>query len=173
VVETDDMTEFSSTPFRRGKAVRFGLTIALLCLLLASMVRGPDTSSLVAVYIGIVVLVIAFLAIGFVRAFSTGIYVGDAGVVVKTTYSTKHWALESLERAASLDSVAVGSALYISSTLKRAEERTRMVPVLYRADGLDDRLYGLRMVSTSLHDGQWIDDAVAEINRRLELRRAP
>lgn len=166
----DDVTEFSSSSFRRGKAIRFGLTIAVLGVLITSMASGPRTS-LVDVYIGVTGVGIAIIAIGFARAFGAGIYVGDGGVVAKTTYSTKHWNWETLDRASSLDTESRGGPLYLGNSFSRGHERIRVVPILYFTNGLNYRLYGLKIVTTSPYDGQWLDDAVAEINRRLELRR--
>jgi hypothetical protein len=169
VAQPDGMAEFSSGQFRRGKAIRFGATIAALGLLLSSMVRGPR-NSVVDAYIIIVVAGIALLTVGLVRAFATGIYVGDGGVVAKTTYSTKHWTWETLERAGSLDSVSRGGPLYLGNSFSRGNERMRVVPVLYLTNGIDNRLYGLRIMSTSPYDSQWIDNAITEINGRIERR---
>jgi hypothetical protein len=171
VEQPGDVAEFSSPQFRRAKAIRFGLTIAILGWLLYSMAKGPRTS-VVDVYLGIVAVGIGLLAIGFVRSFAAGIYLDKGGVVAKTTYSTKHWKWESLDRADSLDSISRNRASgYLGNSFSRGNERVRVVPVLYLTRGVENRLYGLKFVSTTPYDSEWVDDAITEINRRVELRR--
>lgn len=172
----DDL-EFFSPGFRKGKALRFGLVIALCGLLLYSMTK--EITTVVLVYMGLVGFLAAFLAVGFVRAFRTGITLTDQGVVVRTTYSTKLWRWQQVERARAIDHNTRGGPFFMGASLNGGigrgvphEQRMHVVPMLYLTNGRDYRLYGLRIVASTVDDSEWIDGAIQEINRRVAQMRS-
>ena len=165
---------YFSPVHRHVKAFRFGLVLALLGLVLSSMLRGTDETSVVHIYEGVVVVVIVFLLVGFVRAFGVGITLTHEGVVTKTTYSTKHFGWERLRHARTLDRpTRRATSAFALRMPGGGEPPVKVVPVLEFADGRDLRLYGLQTVSDYAYDN-WVYEAVLAINERLdELRRPP
>jgi hypothetical protein len=124
------------------------------------------------VYIGIVALLIGVLLLGFVRSFRCGIRLDDIGVEVRTTYATRRWRWESIERARVLDRPVRGSP-YLAGIerISHREDRYYVLVVLTFTDGSDLRLYGLRFVASEPSDSAWVDGAVREINQTLSARR--
>jgi Bacterial PH domain len=171
VAPTADVREFSDTRFRRSKTIRFSLVIVLFAFLLGSM-SSTAASGVVWLYIVIGALFIGFLGIGLVRSFGVAIVLTDEGVEVRTTYATKRWAWDSIERARALDK-EVRTSPYVFGVAKMAhrEERTKVYPILDLVNGRDVRLYGLQTVANDLEDSEWIDDAVLTINRTIAARR--
>jgi hypothetical protein len=166
-----DERDFSSVGFRRMKAIRFGLLIAVLGLLLDSMASSIVTG-VVEVYMVIVVGLMCVFGIGLVRSLRAGIRLTDAGVEVRTAYSTKRWPWDAIKRARAYDKTLRESPFLVGfSKMLRRDERLRIHPILDLTNGRDARLYGLQMVASDVHQSAWIDDAVIEINRTLAARR--
>jgi hypothetical protein len=166
-----EVREFYGVNFRRGKAIRFGLGIALCGYLLESM-ASSTVDGIIEIYMVIVVLFIGFLGIGFVRSFRVGIRLTDEGVEVRTTYSTRSWPWDAIKRARAHDRAVMQSQLVGGFMMvARREERTRIHPILDLTNGRDARLYGLQMVTADVRAASWIDEAVIEINRIVAARR--
>lgn len=163
--------EFFDPRFRTSRSVRFGLGIALCGFLISQMAtEGDGLTGIVALYAGLLGGLIAVLLVGFVRSFRAGIEVDDDGVVVRTTYATKRWRFDELRGARLLDRDLPVRQQYFGALHPR-EERTRLVPVLVLRNGLDVRLYGLKVIGVGYLAQHWLPDAVEEINGRIALRR--
>lgn len=168
---TTELREFSDSRFRRSKTIRFGAVIVVFAFLLGSM-SSTATSRVVWVYLAVGALLIGFLGIGLVRSFMVGIVLTDEGVEVRTTYSTRRWAWDSIERARAHDS-DVRTSPYVAGVAKltHRDERTKVYPILDLVNGRDVRLYGMQMVASNLEDSAWIDEAILAINRTIAARR--
>ncbi len=169
---TEDVVEFSDRRFRNLRIVRFSVVLLLGALLLEQILAArAGVHGILVLYVGIVSAGLVVLLVGLVRSFRIGIALDDDGVVARTTYATKRWRYDDLRGARLLDREVPTRRQY-AGRLTLHEERTRLLPVLVRRDGLDFRLYGLK-VFVSGYRGQdyWLTDAVREINERIERRR--
>jgi hypothetical protein len=167
----EEVREFYGVGFRRAKAIRFGLGIAL-CLYLLESMASSTVDGIIELYMVIVVLFIGFLGFGFVRSFQVGIRLTDEGVEARTTYSTRTWPWDTIKRARAHDRAVMQSQLVGSfMVIARREERTRIYPILDLTNGRDARIYGLQLVTADLESSSWIDNAVIEINRIVAARR--
>jgi hypothetical protein len=120
----------------------------------------------------IVVALMAFFAVGFVRSFGAGIRLTEEGVEVHTTYSTKTWAWDTIERAHATDREVRHSPYVVGAQkLVHQDQRSRILLILDLTNGHDARLYGIQMVTSSFEASSWINHAVIAINRTVALRR--
>lgn len=165
---------FFSWRLRRGKAIRFGIALALLCFLFYEMVRGPN-SGVVHLYEAVVAALVAFVGVGFYRARHVGITLTGEGVVSRTTYATKRFAWDSLVRARALEHAGARTMRSaVVPTFGKFDPPVRVVPMLELANGKALRLYGLQTIVASDDYDDWVLDAVTAINERLsELRGKP
>ena len=170
-MESAHATEFSSSAMRRIKAFLCLLVAVMLALLLAQMAQRVN--SVVAVYMAVVSAAIVVLLIGMARAFRVGIYLVRDNVVVRTTFSTRSWSLGQLERVESMDMVSRGGSMGIFAfPAQRAEERILIVPVFRPVGRRPVVVRGLRISTRTLHDANWLDDALHEVNRAIDEHRA-
>jgi hypothetical protein len=167
--EAGDLT-FSSGYVRRQKAVLCTVVAGLGALLLVQM-ASKDPGSVVVVYMCIVALVVVVAIVGIVRAFRIGIEVTDEGVTAKTTYSTKHFAWDEIAEAQSVDRAIATTGRGLVPMSPQARQRIQVVLVLRLTSGQRRRLQGLQVKIESDTYSNWLDDAVREINERLEERR--
>jgi hypothetical protein len=170
VKSTNGTEVLSSAQMRWSKAILCAILASLLVLLLPQMARR--TNGVVFVYMGFVCLGVVVLLVGVVRSLRAGIYLSEDRVVVRTTYSNRSWRWAELERAESIDLVSRGGPMGIlAATSQRSEPRIQIIPVFRRVTGSPVVVRGLRVSITSVHDKNWLDDALHEVNRRIEAHR--
>jgi hypothetical protein len=161
---------FSSTHTRRSKALVCAGVAGFGALLLSQMAVDPTT--ITVVYMGVVVLVIVGALIGLVRAFRIGIEVDDRGMTARTTYTTKRFAWAEIAEAQAVDRAIRSSGRNLVPMTQQARSRIQVVPVLRLVSGRRVRLLGLQVqIEADAFSTNWLDDAVTEINERLEERR--
>jgi hypothetical protein len=164
--------EFADAFFRRSRIVRFGATATLLAWVAVSMMRIRPFNGYLATYTGATVALLLVVLVGFARARRIGITVDDDGVTARTTYSTRQWRWDQLKGAHVLEREIAQRQAYLGR-IHLTGERVRMLLVLDLRNGLDVRLYGLKVVTSSYLDRHWLHDAMREINARVQLRRRP
>jgi hypothetical protein len=163
--------EFYDRSTRTRKATIAIIIVALGILLISSMTK--DATSIVYVYMGIVVVVILVALIAFVRAFRVGITVDDVGVTAKTTWSTKRFRWDEISEAEAHDRSVVVTGRALVPTRRGATQRVEVLPILTMANtGRRLRIHGLKATISSSYARNWLDDAIHEINDRLQERRA-
>lgn len=171
---------------RRAKAA----VLLLLALVLVQLVRQMASSSRVApsrhghlhaavagsgpvidVYMAIVSIGALVLLVGAVRSLRIGFYLDDNGLTTRTSYSTRSWRYDEIDRAYTSDRATRGRPMrYVGFTMKHME-RIQIVPSLKLANGVTVVLRGLHTATSDLVGANWVDDAVIEINRRLASHR--
>ncbi len=168
---TDDEVVFFSWQYRRSRAIRLGLVFFLLLSLFLDMLRGPS-SSIIELYEGIVAAAVVVAGIGLVRTRWIGITLTPAAVISHSAYSTRHFAWEDLRRAQAIERRVRPTRGAVVPTFGKYEPPTRVLPVLELTDGRRQRLYGLQAVVPAYAYEDWVVDAIAAINERLDERAA-
>lgn len=168
-----ETTEFGNAAMRRSKAWRCLICAVLLVLLLRQM--SVHATSIVYLYMSIVGAGVVVLLGGMVRSLRMGISLTPDRVVVRTTFSTKSWKWDELERVESIDVTSRGGPMGIGTyTTQRTEPRTLITPVFRPVRGAPVVVRGLRVATSSPNDANWLDDALHEVNRAIaEHRTAP
>lgn len=169
LIDEDD--EFYSAQDRRGRAFRFGLVLFIFVLLLTSMLGTKTMTTLLEVYIGITVGVMALLAIGLVRSFRVGFTLSRTGIVARSTYATRQFPWDALRGATTSDHSTRGAAGPFAAVGPQ-RDRIKVVPVLVLRSGREARLYGLQTISF-IGNSSWVDEAMEAVNERLEELRGP
>lgn len=161
---------FSGAHLRHQRALQCSLTAGLGGLLLYQM-ASKSAGSVVDIYMCVVGLVIVTAVVGLVRSFRIGIEVADDGITARTTFSTKHFAWDEIAEATSVDRAIRTTGRNLVPMSQEVRKRIQVVPVLRLNSGKRVRLYGLQVHIESDTFSNWLDDAVMEINDRLEERR--
>ena len=167
---TNDVAVLSSAELRWSKAIMCALAALLLVLLLVDMAK--HTNTIVFVYMGIVSLGVVIALVGTARAFRAGIYLFGDRVVVQSTFSRVSWRWTELERAETIDRISRGGPLgVLAMTSQRAEPRVQIIAVFRRVQGSPVVVRALRVSTSSPHEENWLDDALHEVNRRIDAHR--
>ena len=159
---------FCHASARRSKAIICAVT-AVLCVLMVVQMR-QRANSLVDVYMLVVGIVAVVAAIGFVRSFRIGIEVSDEGVVARTTYTVRSYRWDEIASAESVDRAIFVTGRNVVPMNQQTRGRVQVIPVLHLTNGARVRLQGLQVHVDSAFVPNWIDDAVEEINERIEER---
>jgi Bacterial PH domain len=159
---------FSSASARRPKAIACLATAGLGALLLTQMAK--NATSVVLVYMGILSLVVLAALVGFVRSFRVGIEVNDDGVTARTTFATRRFAWDEIVEAQAVDRAIRTTGRSLVPMTPNAMKMIQVVPVLRLTNGRRVRLQGLQAHIESDTFTNWLDDAIVEINNRLEER---
>jgi hypothetical protein len=139
-----------------------------MVLTLLFLQMAAHATSIVLLYMGIVAAGIVVLLIGMVRSLRMGISMTPDGVIVRTSFSTKSWKWGELDRVSSIDVATRGGPLGIAAyTTQRSEPRTLIVPVFRPVGRTPVPVRGLRVVTTSPADANWLDDALQVVNRTI------
>lgn len=166
--EAGDLT-FYSTAARRQKTFVCAVIAGLGILLLTQMASRPN--GVVVVYMCIVGIGVITCILGIVRSFRIGIQVTDEGMTARTTYTTKHFAWDQIARAEAVDRAIRTTGRALVPMTQQSLRRIQVIPVLYLTSGKRVRLIGLQVNIESDTFSNWLNDAVQEINERLEERR--
>lgn len=162
-------TTFTSPGLRRAKAMACAGVIGLDALLLVQMSHGP--SSLTIGYMAAVGAFGLYMCVGLLRSFRAGIELTDDGVVARTSFSTKRFSWGELVEARSKDRAILGTGRALIPQMAPARDRVQVVPQLRLTSGRLVYLHGLQIKIESDEISNWLDDALHEINNRLEARR--
>jgi len=154
---------------RRGKAMSCAVVIGLDVVLLVQMSRDPST--LVLGYMAAAAAFGLYVAVGLVRSFRAGIELTDDGVVARTAFSTKRFSWGEIVEARSKDRAILGTGRALIPQMAPARNRVQVVPQLRLTSGRLIYLHGLEIKIESDEFSNWLDDALREINDRLETRR--
>ena len=165
-----DETTFTSRQIRRSKAAGCVISIGITIFLLSQMAKNP--TPLVKVYMAILSVVALGLVVCLVRAFRVGIVLTADGVVTRTTFSTKSFAWDDIDGALAKDRPPMATGRnFVASFQPQSHERVQIIPQLRLTSGKVVRLYGLQITIASPMTPNFIDEAISEINSRLEARR--
>jgi hypothetical protein len=170
MVEHLGRVEFSGNDTRFNRAARSG--IVLVGLVWLAVVMSRDVTGIVGLYLAVDVLGIVIATIGLVRSFRIAIVLDEAGVTVRTTFSTRSWRWEEIRSARTLDRVSRGGALGVFGGITlNNDDRIQLLPTITLRTGDVVRFYALRMTVRTRYDSTWADEAMLEINQRAEARR--
>lgn len=165
----DELT-FTSGQIRRSKAAGCIVSIGLAIFILSQMAKNP--TALVKVYMAILSVVALGLVVCLVRAFRVGIVLTSAGVVARTTFSTKTFVWDDIDSALARDRPPMATGRnFVASFSPQSQERLQIIPQLRLTSGKVVRLYGLQITIANPMTPNWVDEAISEINSRLEARR--
>jgi hypothetical protein len=172
VGDGEGATTFTEPQIQRAKAIRCGIVAAIAIFLLYQMAGSTETS-LVRLYMALVAAFALVMLLGTVRSFRSGIFLDDGGVTVRGSFSTRRWRWDEL-RAAGIQDRSHTQRAPAGFTLQPGKPDTRVVilPTLLLTSGKTVFLYTVRVTLPEPDSSNWVDEAVREINRRLETRRA-
>jgi len=164
-------TAFSSPQVRRAKAIRCAVFAAIASFLLLQM-ASTTTTGVVEVYMAVVAAFALYMVVAIVRSLRSGIVLDDRGVTVRGSFATRRYRWEQL-REAGIQDRAHTTRAPAGFTLSRGQPDTRVVilPTLRLTSGKIVLLYGARVTLSKPDSSNWVDEAVREINRRLEAHR--
>lgn len=165
----DEFT-FTSGAIRRSKAAGCVVAMGFAIFILSQMAKNP--TSIVKVYMAVLSVVTLGLAVCLVRAFRVGIVLTADGVVARTTFSTKSFPWDDIDRALAKDRHPMAPGRnFVASFQSQSQQRLQVIPQLRLTSGKVVRLYGLQISIPNPTSPNWVDEAIGEINRRLEMRR--
>lgn len=165
---------YQSARFQRARALRHGVIAGVLLWVIWSM--SATLNSVVTIYVAVVVLALCVDVVGLVRCLRLGITLDDRGVTVRTTYTTRTYAWDTIERAETVDRLARQPPSSITASRRPGgTERFHVLGVLWLRNGKRVAFPGLRQtVGVHTGPGLWLDEAMLEANRRVkELRSDP
>lgn len=167
----EDHTQvFSFKAMRRARSTSCLAGAGVLGILFIQM--EVNATAIVYGYMGVAAAGIAVLLTGAVRAWRIGIYLDDVGVVVRTTYSTRSWKWQELERVGTLDMVSRGGPMGVAAaTTQRREPRTIIIPVFRLVGRNPVPVRGLKITTTTPQHANWLDTSLREVNRAIEEHR--
>jgi hypothetical protein len=162
---------FTSSSIRRSKATGCVVALGVAIFILFQMAKDP--TSLVKFYMAVLALVAVGLVVCLVRALRVGIVLSESGVIARTTFSTKSFAWDTIDRAVAKDRrpMSTGRA-FVPAFTSQSQQRIQVIPQLRLTSGKEVRLYGLQISIPTPLSPNWVDEAISEINNRLELRRS-
>jgi hypothetical protein len=172
VATTFEPATFTAASTRHAHALRCVVVGAGLAFILYQMLTSKYVNSLVDLYAAITGLCVTAAVIATARAMRIGITLDDNGVTVRTTFSTRNWPWSRIASARSLERVSRGGTLGLFAGPVKTSQQVQLLPMLTFTNGDTYRLYALRMTVRDAFDQTWVDEAMVEITRQAQERRA-
>jgi len=185
----EPVATFSSQQARYGKALRSAIPAAIFVFLFIQIARtlpasqqparhprpgaavsGGDT--VLHVYMAIAAALALLFLVATVRSFFAGFTLDARGVTVRAPLSTRRWRWDEI-RSASVQDRSRTPRAYVGLASQRSfsEPKILVLPKLHLTSGKTVLLYTARISLEDPTSENWVDEAVREINRRLEARR--